>query len=153
MEKCSHFSMTFLLILHAANAATEMKRQRNRGAQLIAADCDFACGECRDRDEAPAESRCAAHCGRLRFCMRRMPRPRWSASGIEVRSSLRPIETLHAASAATEMERQRASRNSCICPAMIFISLCLASIVAQAMCGVMKSLSLSFTFNSGRPLP
>ena len=54
MEKCSHFSMTFLLILHAANAATEMKRQRNRGAQLIAADCDYACGECRDRDEASA---------------------------------------------------------------------------------------------------
>ena len=26
MQKCSHFSMALLLILHAENAATEMKR-------------------------------------------------------------------------------------------------------------------------------
>ena len=81
MEKCLHFSMTFLLILHAANAATEMKRQRNRG-ELLIADC-------------------------LDFCMRRMPRPRWSVSGIEVSCSLRITSVFHAANAATEMERQR----------------------------------------------
>lgn len=52
MEKCLHFSMTFLLILHAANAATEMERQRNRGELLIAAVLNLPCGECRDRDEA-----------------------------------------------------------------------------------------------------
>ena len=57
MEKCLHFSMTFLLILHAANAATEMKRQRNRGELLIADCLGFPCGECRDRDGASAESR------------------------------------------------------------------------------------------------
>ena len=50
--KCSHFPGTFLLIFHAANAATEMERQRNRGALLIAAVLDLPCGECRDRDEA-----------------------------------------------------------------------------------------------------
>ncbi len=57
MEKCLHFSMTFLLILHAANAATEMERQRNRGELLIAAVLNLPCGECRDRDGASAESR------------------------------------------------------------------------------------------------
>ena len=38
MEKCLHFSMTFLLILHAANAATEMERQRNRGELRMEAE-------------------------------------------------------------------------------------------------------------------
>ena len=51
------FSGQPLLFFHAANAATEMERQRNRGELLIADCLGFPCGECRDRDEAPAESR------------------------------------------------------------------------------------------------